>query len=322
MIAGAILAGCQSAPVEPPAPPAALAAPAAKATPPAVQGEEIIVAGQRFAVGTRVITWMDPGGYDAYRGAWLGAPVAKKSAAPARKPHFNERLSAPGGPPIRPDLPGLRGTIDQLVLHYDECGLSKLCFEALEQRGLSTHFLLDVDGTIYQTLDLRERAWHATTANDRSIGVEIANIGAYPPGETKAFAEWYQSKSTGDPRLVPPLIVGNPRIRTPNFIARPLRPNPVRGKVQGKDLVQYDFTPEQYAALIKLTAALHRIFPKLPIEYPHDVHGRLIAQKLSDEELAKYQGVLGHFHIQDNKIDPGPAFQWNLLIDGARRQTP
>ncbi|MEM9559092.1 MAG: N-acetylmuramoyl-L-alanine amidase, partial [Planctomycetota bacterium] len=39
-----------------------------------------------------------------------------------------------------------------------------------------------VDGTIYQTLDVTERAWHATKANSRSVGIEIAQIGAYPPG--------------------------------------------------------------------------------------------------------------------------------------------
>jgi N-acetyl-anhydromuramyl-L-alanine amidase AmpD len=41
------------------------------------------------------------------------------------------------------------------------------------------HFLLDVDGTIYQTLDLHEKAFHATYANDFSIGVEIAHPGAW-----------------------------------------------------------------------------------------------------------------------------------------------
>ncbi len=40
-----------------------------------------------------------------------------------------------------------------------------------------------------QTLDLKERAWHASTANTRSIGIEIANIGAYP--KTEPFKRWY-----------------------------------------------------------------------------------------------------------------------------------
>ena len=30
-------------------------------------GDEIVVAGQFVHTGTRVVLWMDPGGYDAYR---------------------------------------------------------------------------------------------------------------------------------------------------------------------------------------------------------------------------------------------------------------
>src|SRR5690348_13082878 len=30
-------------------------------------GDEIVAAGQMFHTGTRVVLWMDPGGYDAYR---------------------------------------------------------------------------------------------------------------------------------------------------------------------------------------------------------------------------------------------------------------
>ena len=45
--------------------------------------------------------------------------------------------------------------------------------------------MLDLDGTIYQTLDLKEGAWHATDANGRSIGIEIANIGAFTDPESR-----------------------------------------------------------------------------------------------------------------------------------------
>jgi N-acetyl-anhydromuramyl-L-alanine amidase AmpD len=33
--------------------------------------------------------------------------------------------------------------------------------------------------------------------------------------------------------------------------------------------------------------------------------------------LERYQGILGHYHVQLNKVDPGPAFQWDTVIDGA-----
>ena len=81
---------------------------------------------------------------------------------------------------------------------------------------------------------------------------------------------------------------------------------------------QYDFTSEQYAALSKLTAALCRVFPRLTCDYPHDNKGRLITEKLSDDVLAHFHGILGHYHIQTNKQDPGPALQWDKVIEGAR----
>jgi len=27
---------------------------------------------------------------------------------------------------------------------------------------------------------------------------------------------------------------------------------------------------------------------------------------------------LGHYHVQSNKIDPGPALQWDLILDIAK----
>ena len=83
--------------------------------------------------------------------------------------------------------------------------------------------------------------------------------------------------------------------------------------------MQYDYTPQQYAALAQLTATLCKIFPKITCDYPKDAAGRLIPGKLADDELENYHGVLGHYHIQANKVDPGPALQWDYLIGTAQR---
>ncbi len=288
------LAGCGTVPV---APPSTGAVPA---------GDEIIVAGKRFSTGTRVITWQDPGGYNAY----------------TIQPAVHGRRSPAGGAAATraPTLTQLRRRVDQFVLHYDGAGLSRRCFEVLQQRRLSVHFLLDIDGTIYQTLDLQERAWHAGESNDRSVGVEIANLGAYPPPLHAVLQRWYHLTPQGQVRLVPPATAGNPRLHTPGFVGRPQRPEPVTGKIHGRDLIQYDLTPEQYAALIKLTAALHRVFPAIKLDYPRDRQGRLVTGKLPAAQLAGYQGVIGHFHLQENKVDPGPAFQWDPVINGAKRE--
>jgi hypothetical protein len=296
-------------------------------------GDEIVVAGQLFHTGTPVVTWMDAGGYDAYRVERRFSPYAESSyeqtiaavkdiTTPNRysartntlSPEEIEKILGGGW-----TLPQLQNVVDQFVLHYDVCGLSKTCFNVLhDHRGLSVHFMLDLDGTIYQTLDLKERARHATTSNTRSIGIEIANMGAYPPGATKALEEWYGRDTTGQTMITIPARAGDPMLRVKNFIGRPARPEPVRGIIQGTDLVQYDFTPEQYAALAKLTAALTKIFPKITCDIPRGPDGQVLTKKLPDAELTAYHGILGHYHIQTNKTDPGPALQWEKLLSEAR----
>ena len=286
-------------------------------------GHEIIVAGQRFDAGVRVVTWDEPGGYNAYL-----VPLSVPDQPAAGKPYENHgvrRVPAGAGrtfvEPAEPmDLEALRGLVDQFVLHYDSEGLSRRTFDVLQKRGLSAHFLLDVDGTIYQTLDLRERAYHATIANSRSIGVEIANLGAHPPGGSGEFDAWYHRDDGGETIMRPPPEVGATGVRTPDFVARPDRPGPVRGTIHGRELDQYDFTPEQYAALAKLVAALHRVFPKITLDYPREAKGRVRTTALSSEEFANFHGLIGHFHIQENKVDPGPAFQWDRLLDLVRQE--
>lgn len=295
------------------------------------RGDEIVAAGQFFHTGTPVVLWMDPGGYDAYRVERRFSPIEKAdwedSQAEDKYLHtpnrYNTRrasLTPEQREKVRGggwDLPLLQSVVDQFVIHYDVDGISRNCFKTLHDgRGLSVHFMLDVDGTIYQTLDLKERAWHATIANDRSVGVEIANIGAYGTNEANPFTNWYTIGPDGVTRLKLPDDSG---VRTPNFQGRPARPQPIQSEIQGRELVQYDFTPQQYEALTKLTAALCKIFPRIECKYPTDGEGKLITEKLPDTELKDYHGVLGHYHIQTDKIDPGPAFQWDRVIGGARK---
>lgn len=134
---------------------------------------------------------------------------------------------AQGAPPpdSAEDLARVQGLVDQFVIHYDACGTSRRCFEVLhDERGLSCHFLLDLDGTIYQTLDLRERAWHATIANSRSVGIEIAHIGAFRPEGPSPLGSWYVAGAGGALRIQPPPEWGIPvsRARTSSRVRRVL----------------------------------------------------------------------------------------------------
>ena len=296
------------------------------------RGDEIVVCGKLFHTTTPVVLWMDRGGYDAYRVQRRFAPLDKSSWRLSRAEvrflrtpnrygtrrgltSTQRQLVRGGGWPLKL----LRDKVDQFVIHYDVCGTSRRCFKVLhDMRGLSVHFMLDIDGTIYQTLDLKERAWHATIANDRSIGIEIANIGAYSPQNVRILNQWYRKDKNGKPRIKLPKSMGNGGVRTKNFVGRPER-GPLTGVVQGTKLVQYDLTPQQYDALIKLTATLCRVFPKMKCDFPRDEQGQLVTKKLSRKRWQKFQGVLGHYHVQPNKVDPGPAFQWERVVREAKK---
>ncbi|MCK6449003.1 MAG: N-acetylmuramoyl-L-alanine amidase [Planctomycetes bacterium] len=296
-----------------------------RVTPP--RGTSIVVAGERFDIGVPVVLWSDPGGYDGYRETPFsaeerdaagddGAP-AKKRYRPGRAPWTDASARANEPPPDEPapTLERVRELVDQFVLHYDVAGTSRRCFEILhDKRNLSVHFLLDLDGTLYQTLDLQETAWHARQANPRSIGVEIANLGAYPPGD-RTLDRAYVVDANG-PRVA---LDERATLATADFVARPIRPERVRGLANGHELEMHDLTSEQYATLVRLVAALPTIFPKLSLDAPRDTAGRVRDDALSDEEFAEWRGLIGHLHVTRDKQDPGPAFDWDELLRRAKR---
>jgi N-acetylmuramoyl-L-alanine amidase len=304
------------------------------------KGDEIVVAGQLFHTGAPVVLWTDPGGYDAYRterrfAAYDDSSYRATTRAATTRPRQiginspnryglresllteEERdLVRGGGWPL--EL--LQDKVDQFVIHYDVAGTSRQCFMILhDMRNLSVQFMLDIDGTIYQTMDAKERAWHAGTANSRSVGIEIANMGAYASGEAEPFKQWYGKDENGRTRITVPERLGDGGVRTKGFVGRPIRDELVVGEVQGRVRRQYDLTKEQYDSLIKLTAALCTVLPKIDADYPRDEQGRLISKVLTDEQFDNFSGVVGHYHVTKDKSDPGNAFQWDYVIDNARK---
>lgn len=286
-------------------------------------GDEISVCGYLFHTETRVILWNDPGGYDAYRPHRRFDP---SEVAPRDQPHRIARYgSFRGG---LPDdiatrvaqkgwaLQDLRRVVDRIVVHFDACGTSERCFEVLHDiRGLSAHFLIDLDGTIYQTLDVKERAWHAAELNDRSIGIEIANIGAYTDRAT--LDEWYSEDERGL-RVNPEKIAGS---FPSKFEARPVSSSYHAGTVNGRAVVQADFTEAQYRALEKLVVALCKVLPAIPPTIPRDTRGRVPTSviDLGGGGVGSDAGVIGHQHSSAQKVDPGPAFDWDRIERALQR---
>lgn len=317
-----------------------------RGTPAERWGDEIVACGRTFHTGTRVVLWTDPGGYDAYRvenrfenpriaatqpAAGASASRPAKSDA-ARYGSWRKHVPAEAWDAAWRDgwtLESLREHVDLFVMHYDACSTSERCFQVLHDvRHLSVHFMIDVDGTVYQTLDLKERAWHAGHANDRSIGVEIANIGAYAPHRTEEAGppppldKWYAVGNDGYARLAlpPSKLSADHRVLTPGFVGMAARPGLIDGSIHGEQMVQYDFTAEQYAALIRLTAAVCRVFPRITTDCPRDAAGSPRWDVLTPAEFERFSGLVGHYHLTREKTDPGPAFNWERVVAGVKRE--
>lgn len=91
-------------------------------------------------------------------------------------------------------------SVSMIVLHFTalpscEDSLARLCDPTNSSGRVSAHYLVDVDGTIYRLVDESKRAWHAGVGswrgldkiNDRSIGIEIQNIGLAQDGKRVPF---------------------------------------------------------------------------------------------------------------------------------------
>ncbi len=280
-------------------------------------GDEISICGTLFHTTNPVILWTDSGGFDAYRPHHHLEPGKK---GPREHPDRVQRYDT-----IRKNLPSdvearvaTRGwvledlckVVDKVVVHFDACGTSQRCFEVLHDiRGLSAHFLIDLDGTIYQTLDVKERAWHAAHLNDRSIGIELANIGAYR--DRSLIDEWY-ARDGSFWVVRPEKIAGLYRT---GFEARSATSEIHRATINGSSVQQVDFTEEQYQALEQLLLTLCRVLPRISPTVPRDLSGDVPPEVIdfSTRTPESGAGIIGHYHGSTNKVDPGPAFDWDRI---------
>lgn len=239
------------------------------------KGSEIIVCGQRFDVGQRVVTFEDDPSVNAYTPHRTDKPGEVMPFHPAKgMGGFAERYRPRRLMGGDRSLTRLQQVVRQFVLHHDGCNNSRECFNVLHnERGLSVHFLVDNDGTIIQTLDLVDSAFQAAGVNEISIGVEMANR-----GDAAKFPNAYRDRKA------------------------------LTCTVNGHQFLAYEFTKAQLASMVSLGQALTRIFPNLPQVSP-TVNGEPYWGTLPDPRA--YAGYLGHYHVTGQKWDPGPFdFKW------------
>jgi hypothetical protein len=196
----------------------------------------------------KVILWDEAGGLKSKKGCYTDY-----SGKPDRKPTM-------------------------FVNHWDVCLSAESCERVLNKRGISVHFCLDNDGTIYQLLDTQHKAWHAGISNNvggnpKGIGIEISN--AYYP----KYQDWYVKHGFGE---------------------RPIQEN---GLVHGRTLDPFLwFYPVQIEALKALWKAIH-IGVGIPLEYPKKSDGSFSTAVHKDCERGTFNGFCNHYNFTRGKID-------------------
>ncbi|HEY5945437.1 MAG TPA: N-acetylmuramoyl-L-alanine amidase [Kofleriaceae bacterium] len=248
----------------------------------------LIIAGQTFKIDAPVINFREPPFWDATREYCL--PTATDPSPPCKpggvpygnlpRPYtkrYSTRL------PLRrygmnPPLDAVKSVLRQFVVHHDGCSSADMCFSVLQnERGLSCHFLIDNDGTIYQTIDLALMAYHAAEWNTASIGVEFCNR-----GDAKKEPNYYSSGRAGPKRDVKPC------------------------KINGHTILAFDYTPDQYNSFLALARALQRLLPNLPAEFPQSSAGVASWDTMPTSASFGFSGYIGHYHLTNQKWDPGP----------------
>ena len=165
--------------------------------------------------------------------------------------------------------------IRYFVNHWDVCLSSKSTQSILDRRGISVHFLIDNDGTIYQTLDLQHAAWHAGSSrtNRPSVGVEITN--AYYP----KYQEWYVKNGFGERPIIDDAWVHGEKL------------DPFLG-----------FYPKQIEAAKALWKAINGA-TGIPFETPTSQFGKTSTKYEQDVAYGSFTGFVSHYHISKGKID-------------------
>jgi murein DD-endopeptidase MepM/ murein hydrolase activator NlpD len=257
----------------------------------------VIIGGKPFATDARIVNFLDPPYWDATSDK---CSIIPGRGVPPCKPGPNGG-DLPHGPPegYRPSVqrystrPALRradwkmgmkapyeavkSVIKQFVIHHDNCYSAAMCWDVLQnERGNSAHFLVDNDGTIYQTLDLALMGWHASEWNTNSIGVELCNFGS-----AKKDPNLYRSGRHGPDRRIMPC------------------------KINNHTYLAFDYTDAQYDQMKRLSRALLRLLPNLPAEYPQSSPGQQAWDTLPKHASHAFAGYIGHYHLTAEKWDPG-----------------
>lgn len=255
----------------------------------------IVICGQKFNIGKRVILWDEPNGLNAYdQSKYVIKTQDRKSGKTIKNVISGKRYSSRAS---FMNMDKLRSIVTQFFIHHSGMYRSRDTFQVLHnERKLSVHFILDDDGTLYQTLDLVEKAWHGGANNTMSVGIEIdsrAHANRFPFAYDEAHCKKYG------------VIPHKKRI----------------DHVQDMWIVGYQYTEAQYATLISLAMVLTRFFPQITPDFPRDSTGRIVKYALPISLAKSHKGLICHYNNSATKND-AICLDHYRLIGGIKTRNP
>ena len=168
--------------------------------------------------------------------------------------------------------------ITKILLHWGGHNAGG-CRNVLYNRDLSSHFGVDEDEA-YQWLDIGHHAWHASWANEDSIGIDICQQ------PTIGNLKRYRAEGR-DVR-----IIDNPAVRE-------------SGQVVGEAQV-LTLDPRTAQTVYELCRDLCGVF-KIPFSVPRFGDGRISHENFSKADFGEYSGILCHHHVSTTgKWDVAP----------------
>ena len=237
----------------------------------------IIIAGEKYDIGTRVVLWDEKYGLNGYDTSKYTIKKQDRKTGKTKIEIIKGKRYSSRSKIRKVDRNWLNKYVNQFFLHHSGMYRSAGTYLVLhKQRGLSVHFIMDDDGTIYQCLDVKERAWHGGSCNPTSVGIEIdsrASARRFP----KAYDKAHQKRFRVGPR----------KVKLDN--------------IHGMKLRGYAYSDGQYSALIKLAKCLCEQLG-IPKDFPRGQHGKLVKGVIPN--YRKYKGILCHYNMTKNKIDP------------------
>ena len=182
-------------------------------------------------------------------------------------------------------------TPTMIVTHWDAALSADSCYRILKKRGISSHFVIDNDGTIYQLVDTQHKGWHAgnRAVNACSIGIDFSN--AY---YTK-YQDWYVKRGFGERPII--------------------EDAPMHGRTLEPFLGYYPVQIEAYKALLK---GLHDHYG-IKLECPLDEDGELLSTVDDTAAAGDFEGVVAHYHLTRRKKDTA-GLELDKILEDIRNQ--